>query len=767
MPNTSETALEKTFSDLAYSHLRDQSQSLLDYLVGFQLLKSEDDGERAVGIFGFEVDNDYYYAPIFFLNGEIRGLDTLYSVKSDLFMPITEGWVNHVINRRQANLGDSDRRDRRARGINYPNYTRLKIIPGGSGSVNLKLASEQREAMITAMTSEREIPRLNLIQGLKEAGATEFFKEAMERHPRMLEAFNQFYNVFDLEPQRKQAAEEKDLPEPVTIITSMTDEGVDQLTDEQRETLLEGGEVAIDNRPEVSRSILYKKEIKQVLENPTKGGLYDVLWYDGSVYPALIAPTGSSKNEVTVYCPEFDMHCEIDSRCVFIARRYGDEELRRWLEDNAVPASEARPGQSGIFVSTEGEGTGAFCIEGATQGVDGLTIYIVHDTYEMRALDGHSGLNVIGGASRGNNGNPTPNMYKELSFGGSGMHHMIPGFSNRPAEDPNCRVSSIIVAPEGGSNPRYSKDKCIVNDKHFYFLKLNNFTLRKPEYDDLNTARREEEKYNAPKYDVVLSKTDFGNYDTLAEGLDKVAGDLKSWNDGDQIVIDSEIGRYSMNKTAAFRHLMVDQGLGEDDAKLVLKEASRQPSTYKIKKVAASETQLLQLPDVDDTDVGGLLSSFHRTQVPYATANQAQTIDNREFYRYYSPYGSGGAPDNETDTFSVLEEAGKTGQKDVFDAAALASLIKNHNPTDLVDRFLPTIVSGMDRIGRMLFLIYWHYEDFEERYGENDLSELIDNLRSVFEQLGDVIISAKKRTLSGDPEHYGMEAAPLLEGGMS
>ena len=58
MPETNETALEQTFSDLAYSHLRDKSQALLDYLVGFQMLKQEEDGQRAVGIFGFEIGGD-------------------------------------------------------------------------------------------------------------------------------------------------------------------------------------------------------------------------------------------------------------------------------------------------------------------------------------------------------------------------------------------------------------------------------------------------------------------------------------------------------------------------------------------------------------------------------------------------------------------------------------------------------------------------------------------------------------------------------------
>jgi hypothetical protein len=104
----------------------------------------------------------------------------------------------------------------------------------------------------------------------------------------------------------------------------------------------------------------------------------------------------------------------------------------------------------------------------------------------------------------------------------------------------------------------------------------------------------------------------------------------------------------------------------------------------------------------------------------------------------------------------VVSNAGKTGQKEVFDAATLSTLIKSHTPTDMVDRFLPTITAGMDRLGRILFLTYWHYEQFEERYGENDMVEFLDNLKSTFNALGDVVIFAKRKTLAGDPEHYGL-----------
>ena len=111
-----------------------------------------------------------------------------------------------------------------------------------------------------------------------------------------------------------------------------------------------------------------------------------------------------------------------------------------------------------------------------------------------------------------------------------------------------------------------------------------------------------------------------------------------------------------------------------------------------------------------------------------------------------------------------VQRASQTGQKEVFDASVLGALVKTHNPTEMVERFLPTIVSGMDRLGRLLFLLHWHYEEFTERYGKEDLVDFTDDLKSSFESLGELVLFMKKRTLAGDPEFYGMGLNATMQG---
>jgi hypothetical protein len=55
----------------------------------------------------------------------------------------------------------------------------------------------------------------------------------------------------------------------------------------------------------------------------------------------------------------------------------------------------------------------------------------------------------------------------------------------------------------------------------------------------------------------------------------------------------------------------------------------------------------------------------------------------------------------------------------------------------------------------MLFLFYWHQEEFEDRYGKSDLPELEDSLRNSFEALGDLSLFLKEKTIDVGQDEMG------------
>jgi hypothetical protein len=108
----------------------------------------------------------------------------------------------------------------------------------------------------------------------------------------------------------------------------------------------------------------------------------------------------------------------------------------------------------------------------------------------------------------------------------------------------------------------------------------------------------------------------------------------------------------------------------------------------------------------------------------------------------YRPMG----PDPQT--MMTARRAAQTGQKEVFDTAMLGSLLKVLRQDNMVDRYMGDLMKGMDRLGRILFLYYWHGEAFEDRYGKQDMPELEDGLRNAFEGIGDIVLVLKRKAIS-------------------
>jgi hypothetical protein len=83
----------------------------------------------------------------------------------------------------------------------------------------------------------------------------------------------------------------------------------------------------------------------------------------------------------------------------------------------------------------------------------------------------------------------------------------------------------------------------------------------------------------------------------------------------------------------------------------------------------------------------------------------------------------------------------------VFDTSVISSMLKAVRDDTMIDRYLPDLTSGMDKLGRLMFMFYWHQDKFAERYGKQDLPELEDSLRNAFEVVSDVILFLKQKTV--------------------
>jgi hypothetical protein len=103
-------------------------------------------------------------------------------------------------------------------------------------------------------------------------------------------------------------------------------------------------------------------------------------------------------------------------------------------------------------------------------------------------------------------------------------------------------------------------------------------------------------------------------------------------------------------------------------------------------------------------------------------------------------------------TLKSVVDAAQSGQREVFDTAMIGSMLRAVRDDTMIDRYMGDLVKGLDKLGRILFMFYWHGDKFADRYGKADMPELEDSLRNAFEMVGDVILFLKQKTIEPYPE---------------
>lgn len=218
-------------------------------------------------------------------------------------------------------------------------------------------------------------------------------------------------------------------------------------------------------------------------------------------------------------------------------------------------------------------------------------------------------------------------------------------------------------------------------------------------------------------------KYSFGSPNTLINELKSKLNlkPMKVYSDGATVQLmygDGKTGE-ALSKSAALIELVKRHGVDAPTAKRMVKEASghNRPHAdrYLIKYAA-------DYPATLDPVVGG-------TQAPY---------DYQE-----NITGGSGLMDTQ-----AAVEAGNRGVKDVMDVSILKSLAASGKALNLVDDYLPDMMGALDKLGRMLFLFYWHNDEFKDRYGSEEMTDLESSLRDVFRSLGDLVLFLHKKTVS-------------------
>lgn len=114
--------------------------------------------------------------------------------------------------------------------------------------------------------------------------------------------------------------------------------------------------------------------------------------------------------------------------------------------------------------------------------------------------------------------------------------------------------------------------------------------------------------------------------------------------------------------------------------------------------------------------------------------------------RASNPYKT--SPMSYSNAAEEIEDAmrlSNSGLSEVFDSAAIGTLAKITNSETEINTYFPSIMQCVDKLGRMLFLLWKNPEAFKDVFSINEYSQFEDALKSNFKSVGDLALTIKQK----------------------
>lgn len=734
-----ELQFEKDFSRLAYAFIKDKASQLLQYMVGFEIVDRAEDGTRAVGLFGFKINDKFYYVPAFFLNNQIKGMDILFCKDDNTMVPLTEEFIQNTLNTQPVKIGEKgtmrDRKD-----FITPDFRFLTLPPqlrrlGKSAAVAVlnqmaekirigleKDASFQEmllgvagAALCEDIPYARKSTIIDFLEKKGGIGATETFLNTIIKSASFRKSASAFYRLpEDFSKLHyapgivKVAAERK-----ITVITK--DYGGSCCSPESsddKKKLIKDTFVIKDTRDEDEKSELYDIDYVKRFSTPAESGVYDVILSGGRVAECYVLKGGghmlvvnpsngayqkrSGSRDYSCGYGGWDSSFGYKGRMVY-AR---DEKKGEGSEifDKAISMDKVEPEKRYAVVNAKGDFCCVYTVNSITKEGD-----------EIIQLD---------------------------------------GYCEEQAIRPNAHINRLILSDRPGASTFIGTDQSLVLGKEWKLLKLN-----------------QEYKLN--------DSIELGTIDDLLLELNKKANVKEIMIYGEDmmdpkftIALDGVMESQKLNYKNACVRLVSVYGLGVPDAEQLLKTArdnKKVKSFIKLAQVPEPNLPGVTMPQPPDPMKG--YDEFTGIPVEYANnkgvivAGQTTGKPFRQnpmtpgFNLYTGPGPNMGQMQQgqvDMGAQDLAAQAMQSGQKQVFDHATIGGLAKIYDVGGIVDQYIPSMMDTLDKLGRIMFLFYWKNEDFAERYGEDNLQEMEDLMGGVFKQLGTFILELKEKAVGND-----------------
>lgn len=904
----SDSSFVKAFSDLAHASISEKSPGLMEYLVGFQLIDKNDEDTHAIGVFGFKTGNQWFYVPVFFLNGSLKGMDLLYVKGQDLFVPLQDNWVNYLLSKQPRKLGQTEQIPEQKLNITQPDFRVFSESPGTSGT---KWASEIRTNRIQPWARDFLPAYQKLVSAhTKTASAFSRFdlRNAVREHPELAvplltsmqenikfaEAVLSFYDLKDIMPDVatvKRAYQDMQGGYPGSVVKPGQPGGLPGTQGPSRmnvagpkniaptpgskpsaSTALPATSVNKNMMPPVGTGVkgasnLATEQAEKTSEYVGDNHKYGYSQHFNSTDEVLASLVGARRGQTKKAADEKspneaeakirktegpkDADVDIEQRQmrdknspdvqVFtqedspaMLSNLSDKEKEQ-LRRGEIVIKDHRDNTSTVFNAeydrhlTNPTETGIYDVMTSMKGLERCFVITDPKTIGKGRSSGVCTVVALDGKKYGNFRNLDILVSQAEAAKGSFQDRFAEVYGKcKPLTSMKSGYEYILVGPDGkASIPfKYLTSVSSNDGTAQYYVKPDTHvvscrsqvrsTLDKRwdrpmgiQLDDTgsdgccavqggNSAYDSKTKKKFESWELnsarVIMASDRANVSTLKNvgitsfvpadtfkvfEIGRADGDVEAKDvvvkldpgtmadaemyimklgaeqlivhaDGPEVILQSSQGQMRLRKEAALCTLVTGWGLKGDDARTIVKKAARTPIEYYVKLAEGLDTPPTapyQPPYVGtyNQQIGVPVTEQQSHFLP--VLGMIPKAENRNVYTLMG----------QKPVYNMAMDAAQRGDKDVFDTSVIGGLVKAVDVDKMIDSFLPDMIKGMDRVGRSLFMFYWHNEAFKERYGRQDLIDLEDSLRNVLKSVGDLVIFLKQKGADGDPMFDAMD----------
>jgi hypothetical protein len=779
---------ERSFATLAYAFLQEKAQKLLDHLIGFQVIEKNDKDTRAAGAFGFKIGEQWLYAPVFFINGDLKGHDVLYLKTPDLFIPMQENWVNFILSHDTRLLGQGEQGTPRDHGTlpsDLRAYYRSPLAKSGNFDCNwgeetagwlvgsvVKNAGFDSEAfdvapLVAALTrdpKDAELDaRLDLRTLVKDAEMANALSTMLMKHKTMRKTLSPFYSGDDLVPAEGTKIATAIKPEELEALglnrgvfnfyaRDLATRGVVSAESEVgrrvRELLsLKGLNTPADVRNNLPTLLSTNEDVRHTVErNQAPGGI-----------------TANPSNRVSLLTSDDEPDDLTDKEAEALMLEGYDirdsrEKASEAYSGDALSGTVFTPDESGVYTVLLGSGDWKPCmvivnprVPGRIGRRAGLSLVVYDKNYalvpssavvvsqKLKAKD--ADVAMVGMDSLGAGGlymfvskdkcdATVPCTYREKHKDGYAVEPRV--YPTRTCSDDlgtdtqfdmgndwyslttaaSARVRLIL--PGNALRPAYGMlmvpdEWQAVGLESYPNLELGSLSMA----TDLLLKRAE-------LLPVTVARTKSG-YTLVATNTAAVLGSSRD-------VVWELVNTYGLRKSAACEVLAVADSAGT--SQVLIKRAAN-----------------YYAPDMSELDNNAAYSDELGYPVQEHQKMQRQVSGLEDTYAQPQDYEYERAAD---ETRQAAEQASQAGEKEIMDVGVLASLVGAVDVNRFNEKYLKDLMRGLDRVGRLLFLYYWHYDKYADRYGAEEMEELESALQNTFKSVGDTVLFLKKKMIEPD-----------------